>query len=337
MWSLPVRKRLLLIPVAILLAGLIAGMLASRPRPSEVVHQGKSIQAWSSDASAGDATTRQRAEAALKSLGSIAVPGLVDLLDRRDSFFRKWIWNSAGRWPFRLRQSVLSRIRAPLAQEVRLASVHALGFLGPQAAEARPALARALRDEDRAVAHGAALALAQTGTNAIPLLIQALSDRRPEVRVEAAFGLGQMGADAEAAVPALVKCLSDPSESVHLASAHSLSNMGGASISKLIEVVKNERGRARRGAAKAIGWAYPSRRLSVPPLLEMVRDEDPASRKQAIETLAALNATSEPVIAALTEALKDPVMQVRLAATDALRSMKVSPPSVTAQPAPMPK
>ena len=67
-----------------------------------------------------------------------------------------------------------------------------LGFIGPAAVEAVPALTQALDDEDWEVRETAALALNMIGppaVKAVPALIQALADENDKVRTSAAWAL----------------------------------------------------------------------------------------------------------------------------------------------------
>jgi len=82
------------------------------------------------------------------------------------------------------------RVYLPLA--LRGYVVMALGSIGPEAAEAVPALAQALEDENWEVREAAALALNMIGPaalEAVPALIQALGDENDNARASAAWAL----------------------------------------------------------------------------------------------------------------------------------------------------
>ena len=70
-------------------------------------------------------------------------------------------------------------------------------------------------------------------TEAIPLLITALSDSDANVRWVASEGLSRFGAPAAEAVPKLTELLRDPSPLVRASAAHALSTMGAAAVPAL--------------------------------------------------------------------------------------------------------
>jgi HEAT repeat protein len=77
------------------------------------------------------------------------------------------------------------------------------------------ALITSLKDQDASVCLGAASALmcirpSEEAKETIPLLVNALKDEHAEVRMCAAFTLGNIGLDAQAAVPHLIELLKDP-------------------------------------------------------------------------------------------------------------------------------
>lgn len=72
----------------------------------------------------------------------------------------------------------------------------------------------------------AAAALGRIGRAAVPSLTQALSNRDPEVRKEAALVLARIGPDAFQAVPDLTALLDDENEEVRKAAARALGQIG---------------------------------------------------------------------------------------------------------------
>ena len=118
---------------------------------------------------------------ALGPLGRPAVPGLVDLLTNN-----------------------------PCAEDQALAAT-SLGWIGPDARSAAPALFRATKDTNEWVRNDALCALTKILPDpelAIPVLIAGLDDPLAIARENAANGLGRYGPRAKAAVPALVRTLS---------------------------------------------------------------------------------------------------------------------------------
>jgi hypothetical protein len=96
--------------------------------------------------------------------------------------------------------------------EIVQAARKALADLGPAAAPAIPQLAQMLKEGRNC--NAAAYTLASIGTNALPVLIDALTNGNPVARLEAAGAMGGLGEAAEAAVPALVECMHDENSGV---------------------------------------------------------------------------------------------------------------------------
>ena len=100
--------------------------------------------------------------------------------------------------------------------KVRRQAAYDLHQLGPKAADAVPALAKALKDDEEQVFFHAVSALAKIGPEAKEAIPQLLEGLRPvrrryadQVYVRCAFALSQIG---EAAVPPLREALRDPDE-----------------------------------------------------------------------------------------------------------------------------
>jgi HEAT repeat protein len=94
-----------------------------------------------------------------------------------------------------------------------------------------PALAQALKAQDKNVRRNASLILKDIGLqakDALPALIEALRDRDSEVRLNAARAIGEMKSEArsEETGKALIGLLTDKNNEVRLAAAHALLGIG---------------------------------------------------------------------------------------------------------------
>lgn len=123
----------------------------------------------------------------------------------------------------------------------------ALDELGAKAKPAAPAIRKRLHAEDSIVRWAAIRALARVeGAAALPDLVLLLKHEELSTRCDAAYEVGELGADAKAAVPALVELLSDPpnedGDSAQGAAASALGKIGTAARSalpKLQELLKS--------------------------------------------------------------------------------------------------
>jgi HEAT repeat protein len=151
--------------------------------------------------------------------------------------------------------------------EQRVEAITKLGLIGPSAAEAVPALAERVKDEQRQVRSAAIQALGRIGPNVpetIPALTAALDDQDGSIRGAAAKILGRFGAAARDAVPALVHVL----------------RYGGPIYGGGLDSAP-----VRRAAAQALGQIGPAARGAVPVLNEMLQDPDFELRRLVIEAL----------------------------------------------------
>jgi HEAT repeat protein len=102
----------------------------------------------------------------------------------------------------------------------RYYAAFALGEIGPEVKTALPALNEALmREEIEYVRRGIATALSRVGPDAVPSLVEALTNSSASVRHAAVLALGQMGPEARRAAPALTEVLHDKERFVRSAAA----------------------------------------------------------------------------------------------------------------------
>jgi hypothetical protein len=108
---------------------------------------------------------------------------------------------------------------------VRFAAISALGYIGPDAHDAVPALIPLLRDALPLVRSGTAETLGEIHAApdlTIPALIHALDDGKPAVQGKAIESLMEFGPAAQAAIPKLSELLKDDAVSVRAKAAEAL-------------------------------------------------------------------------------------------------------------------
>jgi len=222
-----VKKRLFAL-LAVTVFCVMVGMLVFRLESRKLVYQGKSVKTWLLQLSTPDPKARDEAEAALKALGTNAVPELARLLRADDARWRKLIWSHAARIPRPMRWLVLQRVSPLKAYLIRPAAARALGKLGPAAAAAEPDLVRALQDKVNGTYWEAGGALGRIGKQSVPDLMRALRDGDTLVRCAAAYGLGEAGPAAAPAVPLLTQMLTRGSSNEQQIASQSLTKIGPA-------------------------------------------------------------------------------------------------------------
>jgi len=312
---LVVKKRWWII-LAVLGIVVGSGIFLNRTGPEARSYRGKSIKAWALQLSTASPQSRAEAAAAFKGLGTNAVPGLVRLLEARDSLWRQAIWRLAPRLPRRARQAISQNIHTAVG--IRMAAAQSLRVLGPEAQAAVPALAKALREDEARVRWEAAGALGSIGGSARAELGTALTAKDPSVRRAAAYGLGETDLKEVDFSWALMRALGDEHPAVRIAAAASMAKLGTNVLPVVLEACTSRDRRTRQCAVTALEVLRPAHDISVPVLVEMAHDKDPAFRALAMQTLTMLGWPDRKMIDAFKDGLADPTVEVRLAAVRGL-------------------
>jgi len=249
-----------------------------------------------------DPGTRNRILNAIADLGKAAVPNLVDALKEDEA--------------------------APYAIVV-------LGSIGPDAADAAPALAERLKVEQRPeVRQQIVMALGAVGSAAaVPALVEELSDAEEATRVAAAFGLGRIGPPAAAGSAPLTKSLDSPDPVLKVVSAWALAKIKpddaaakDQAVTVLAESLTSNSPLARAAAFRGLADLRPGPAKVLPIVRQQLASKDKAGVAEALRMLAEMG---EPAVPALIEALKNPEGRVLAASVLA----HIGPPAKAAVPA----
>lgn len=167
----------------------------------------------------------------------------------------------------------------------------------------------------------AAMALADIGLEAVPALIDALTDTssRPPAR----DALARIGHDA---VPALIDALQHTNANVRCSAAEVLDKIGSDAkhaTPSLCEALKDHDSHVRQMAAWALGSTGTKSKHAVTSLIAALHDDDFWVRRNAAVTLGKFGSNARPAIPALIDALQHgPSNDVREAAAEALGKLE---------------
>jgi outer membrane protein assembly factor BamB len=266
-----------------------------------------SVRDWANRLMAKDPKVRAVAEAALVQGARRSLPLLRRLLNRRNENLHLATFEIVRRiGPPAI--PLLADLLRHQWVSIRRSAVDALIDLAPDTESIQPALRRALRDEDSAVAGDAARALGALGERASPsvrALVNALSHEEPHVRIYAAEALASIGPKAGAATRDLARAVGDPIPGVRWAACEALASIGPAAqsaVPQLIEALKDEFLYVRICAAGALGSIGPKTQAAREALRAAAND--PTLRNEAewaLNRIAGVE-SGEPVVSPLVPA-----------------------------------
>ena len=125
------------------------------------------------------------------------------------------------------------------------------------------------------------------GAAAVPVLIDALENKHPEIRNRCTALLGMLGPDAKAAVPALIATMNDRDVLVriHAAEALWLIDRNTEAKSRVMSWLEDEHDLSLPLIIACLEAMGPDAREAVPALVHFLNHENPAVRMQAAKTI----------------------------------------------------
>jgi len=195
---------------------------------------------------------------ALESMGSVAVPALVDGLDHPDLY-------------------------------IRHRCAYALSNIRPVRPDLVPRIVKLLSDQNVRVRTYAAISLGNLGhiaASAVPDLIKAMNEDEPQVRKFAIEALGKIGPAAKAAVQPLIEALDAVDGGAATNAEVALGLIGPnaeAAVSALVGKLRNRFHGSN--AATALGRIGPAARAAVPELTEALNSNDERLRRRAEQAI----------------------------------------------------
>jgi HEAT repeat protein len=140
---------------------------------------------------------------------------------------------------------------------------------------ARKCLIPALAAQDGKIRQAAIYALVRMGGPCVPVLVEALGDRTPDVQLHAALTLALIGPEAKSAVPSLVRVVkSTPRAGAEIFALGTIK--GEAALDCLIEVLRTSADRNKRSAAlTALESFGPGAKRASPFVVDVLLRESP--------------------------------------------------------------
>jgi len=326
-------------------------------RETQPVYQGRPLLTWVKDLKSPNPQEQERAKAAVRSLGTNALPTLARVVARDDSVLRGPLLAGQKTLPRVLWWPLYRLVRPHEAEYERQLAIEALELLGPQAEPALPVLTAALDDPQLRVSLAATHALGFIGKAAVPALVKAIRTGPEERRLVAFSALAQLGPEAAEAVPTLLETLAEQDPNGRSLGLTALASIGAPAIPPLLRLFdgaeaarhgqalaalarigseshegmlaliaarRDASAEARAGVVEAIGLAIPAGKRSVLALSEALADSAPPVRLRAARALGALAGRTRfatNALPALQLRLQDGDEAVRQAAAQAMRAI----------------
>jgi HEAT repeat protein len=255
---------------------------------------------------------------ALRALSTNAVTPIRAMLHTQEAPYEKLLIQNARSIPPAARRYLFQKLKPGQSAVARTAAAHALAVLGPAANAAVPDLAGALTDPSAEVRWAAAQALGRIGQDSIPTLRTAVTNRDPNLRHLAVYGLGVAGTNAAGAAGEIFERMLDPDPAIHDAAVYALSRVGTNAVPVILEQFASGDPARREAAARVVRY------LNIPPrqilrkLIEFATNNSPELRQHAFQALRALGLEHPLAAATCLRGVNDESPDVRTAALLAL-------------------
>ncbi|MBI3853044.1 MAG: HEAT repeat domain-containing protein [Verrucomicrobia bacterium] len=267
--------------VLLLLLGIVSVGVAHRIPPArEPVYQDKPLTTWLEDLNSTALYTQDSAKAAIREMGTNAVPSLTEMLNAHDSRFKLLLMKLAAK------QSLI-RVRFRTKDESHLMAIKGFRAIGPLARPAIPPLIGFLNNAE--TANEAAYSLVVIDESIFPLT-RATTNQNYEVAVRSAaiarLASGQY--DEQAVLAVLLKAFEDKNPEISSQAARSLGLLKKEPrlvVPSLIEKLSNANANVRQESAWALGRFGAEAATAIPSLLRTSEDQDRQVRNEAINAL----------------------------------------------------
>ena len=256
--------------------------------PGQPVYHGRRLSAWVADLHPRVSEARQqKAELALRAIGTNALPYLLSLLEHREPRLILEFRGLSQKTKTLLRMDPVYELPWVAETERDIQLNAAFAALGPCTRAALPALTNLLlRPQSAAVS---AFALSRIGPEAFAPLAHAIQSRHAEVRAAAAGALGTVPGDMSAILPSLHAALADPDKFVRINAVLSLGQIAetnpDAVLDDLIRGLRDPSPSVKILAADFLARLGEGARPAVPELVNMAEGLDRLASGKAVSVL----------------------------------------------------
>lgn len=265
-----------------------------------------------------------------------AIPALMRQLERSNSGrYREQVWYRSSFALGSVGRAALPELIKALENErphVRSGAAKAISWIGADATEAIPLLAKNLADADANVREQSAEALGKIGPTALPLLKESLRSDQAQVRAGAALALQWLGEPARVANPELAAALSaetdDSTKARFIQTLSRLKHDPAELLNLIVPLLDSEAEPVRQEAANALILMEPAATTSVPVLRKLVAADDPAKIQSAASFLGAIGSDAGAAVPDLITARARPGVEGELAESLEKSLIQIGPPAV---------
>jgi HEAT repeat protein len=263
-----------------------------------------------------DLDNRRAALGAIREMGPVALPTLIQALDIEDQAGgnRRGICDTIGSMGKDGKEAVPKLIELLKSRDDCYVAAYALGRIGPDAKAAIPQLIEHVRagrlgglssrGPEMVIALGKIDLYAE---GVLPALLAALKDKEADRKLIANI----IGSAGDKAIPLMLPALKDPHPLVRHEAAGVLARIGPPALPALENALKGKDMAMRLGAAQTLQRIGPKARPAVPALLEAFKDENIELRLTAMYALQSIGPGASSAIGLLSDALKDDDKRIR--------------------------
>jgi hypothetical protein len=278
------RGRRILLVTAVVVAVTLAALLLW-PGDREPVYRGKKLSEWLLlPRQRGIPGPSPESTEAIQHIGTNALPFLVEWIQYRTPRWRNRVANEL----YQRRLHSVANLFVKQADRATL-STWAFSVLGPRASGAIPQLVPLLTNSDAETRVRAGSALGAIGTNSIPVLISAWTNRTLQTDIGALNTAWiTLGTNASPAVPVLIRLLGDKDEAIAATSAALLGINPiepQLAVTALTSRIQGTNARVRFCAVYALGSFGPQAREAAPLLVRALDDNDASVRAATRDSL----------------------------------------------------